>query len=197
MRYPDPELDRRSCRLLRRLEPDPATAPHVQWIFAQRASRVPSSSWLFIVAGNLGVVAGIGTFVWPGITLYVVSILVAWYLIVFGIVHLVTALAGPEVAWWWTGLLLGAASCAGGVGGMLLGAIASHAADTGGSVGHLARGERDLRRLHPAPGRQASGAVGELITTRAGIAPTGGASRHCPRRGDHHRVAPAGQLRLC
>jgi uncharacterized membrane protein HdeD (DUF308 family) len=28
--------------------------------------------------------------VWPSITLYVVSILVAWYLIVFGVVHLVT-----------------------------------------------------------------------------------------------------------
>jgi uncharacterized membrane protein HdeD (DUF308 family) len=53
------------------------------------------------------VAAGIGTFVWPDITLYVVSILVAWYLIVFGIVHLVDALAGPKVGWWWTGLLLG------------------------------------------------------------------------------------------
>jgi uncharacterized membrane protein HdeD (DUF308 family) len=71
------------------------------------ASRVQSWRWLFIVAGILGVVAGIGAFVWPGITLYVVSILVAWYLIVFGVVHLVSALAGPKVAWWWTGLLLG------------------------------------------------------------------------------------------
>jgi uncharacterized membrane protein HdeD (DUF308 family) len=71
------------------------------------ASRAQSWRWLFIVAGILGVVAGIGAFVWPGITLYVVSILVAWYLIVFGIVHLVSALAGPKVAWWWTGLLLG------------------------------------------------------------------------------------------
>jgi uncharacterized membrane protein HdeD (DUF308 family) len=71
--------------------------------------------WLFIVAGILGVAAGILTFVWPSITLYVVSILVAWYLIAFGIVHLVSALAGPKVSWWWTGLLLGAAELVLGV----------------------------------------------------------------------------------
>ena len=40
--------------------------------------------------------AGILTLVWPAITLYVVSILVAWYLIIFGIMHLVGALAGPQ-----------------------------------------------------------------------------------------------------
>ena len=63
--------------------------------------------WLSIVGGILGVAAGIVTFVWPGITLYVVSILVACYLIVFGIIHIVSALAGPKLSWWWTGLLLG------------------------------------------------------------------------------------------
>jgi uncharacterized membrane protein HdeD (DUF308 family) len=71
------------------------------------ASRVQSWRWLYILSGILGVAAGIGTFFWPDITLYVVSILVAWYLIVFGIIHLVDALAGPKVGWWWTGLLLG------------------------------------------------------------------------------------------
>ena len=49
---------------------------------------------------------------------------------------------------------------AGGVGGPLLGALAGHAGDPGRSVGHLPRGERDLRRLHPAPGRQAGGPAG-------------------------------------
>jgi uncharacterized membrane protein HdeD (DUF308 family) len=71
------------------------------------ASRVQSWRWLYIISGILGVAAGIGTFFWPDITLYVVSILVAWYLIAFGIIHLVDALAGPKVGWWWTGLLLG------------------------------------------------------------------------------------------
>src|SRR6266511_2348104 len=73
------------------------------------ASRVRDWSRLVVVAGILGVAAGVITFVWPDITLYVVSILVAWYLIVFGVLHLVSALAGPKVAWWWTQLLLGVA----------------------------------------------------------------------------------------
>jgi uncharacterized membrane protein HdeD (DUF308 family) len=79
------------------------------------ASRVRSWRWLFIVAGILAVAAGITTFVWPAITLYVVSILVAWYLIIFGIMHLVGALAGPKLGWWWTQLLLGVAELALGV----------------------------------------------------------------------------------
>ena len=79
------------------------------------ATRVQSWRWLFIVAGILGVAAGILTFVWPAITLYVVALLVAWYLIVFGIIHLVGALAGPKVRYWWTQLVLGAAELALGV----------------------------------------------------------------------------------
>jgi uncharacterized membrane protein HdeD (DUF308 family) len=79
------------------------------------AARVQSWRWLFIVAGILGVAAGIGTFVWPDITLYVVSILVAWYLVFFGILHLVSALAGPKVHYWWTQLLLGVAELVLGV----------------------------------------------------------------------------------
>src|SRR5690349_8725881 len=38
------------------------------------ASWVSSWRWLFIVSGIPGVAAGIGTFLWPGVTLYVVSI---------------------------------------------------------------------------------------------------------------------------
>lgn len=79
------------------------------------AGRVDSMRPLLIVTGILGVAAGIVTFVWPDITLYVVSILVAWYLIVFGIVHVVNALAGPKVSWWWTQLLLGIAELVLGV----------------------------------------------------------------------------------
>ena len=71
------------------------------------ASRVPELRWLSIVGGILGVVAGLATFVWPGLTLYAVSILVAGYLIVYGTIHIVNALAGPKLPWWWTGLLLG------------------------------------------------------------------------------------------
>ena len=71
------------------------------------ATRVQSWRWLFIVAGILGVAAGILTLVWPAITLYVVALLVTWYLIIFGIIHLIAALAGPKLRYWWTQLLLG------------------------------------------------------------------------------------------
>jgi uncharacterized membrane protein HdeD (DUF308 family) len=73
------------------------------------AGRVESWRPLLILTGILGLAAGIMTFVWPDITLYVVSVFVAWYLIVFGIVHLVSALSGPKASWWWTQLLTGAA----------------------------------------------------------------------------------------
>jgi uncharacterized membrane protein HdeD (DUF308 family) len=79
------------------------------------ASRVPQMRWLSIVGGILGIVAGIVTFAWPDITLYVVTILVAWYLIAFGTIHVIDALAGPKLPWWWTGLLLGVSELALGV----------------------------------------------------------------------------------
>src|SRR6266540_475130 len=79
------------------------------------AGRVRDWRWLFVVAGILSVAGGIIKNVWPGITLYVVSIVVAWYLIIFGVLHLVIALAGAKVAWWWTQLLLGVAELVLGV----------------------------------------------------------------------------------
>jgi uncharacterized membrane protein HdeD (DUF308 family) len=79
------------------------------------AGRVESWRPLYIVVGILAIAAGIMTFVWPDITLYVVSILVAWFLIVFGIMHLVGALTGLKVPWWWTQLLLGIAELVLGV----------------------------------------------------------------------------------
>jgi uncharacterized membrane protein HdeD (DUF308 family) len=68
-----------------------------------------------VVAGILGVAAGVLTVVWPAITLYVLAVLVAWYLILFGILHLVAALAGPKLGYWWTQLLLGMAELVLGV----------------------------------------------------------------------------------
>jgi uncharacterized membrane protein HdeD (DUF308 family) len=79
------------------------------------AKRVPAMRPLSVVGGILGIIAGIATVAWPDITLYVVSVMVAWYLIVFGTIHIVNALAGPRLPWWWTGLLLGISELALGV----------------------------------------------------------------------------------
>lgn len=79
------------------------------------ASQVHAWRWLLIVGGVVGVAAGIIAFTWPGVTLYVVSILVAWYLAIFGIVYVLSALAGPQLPWWWTRLLLGIAELVLGV----------------------------------------------------------------------------------
>jgi hypothetical protein len=79
------------------------------------ASREPTLRWLNIIGGILGVGASLTTFAWPGITLYVVSIMVAWYLIVHGTIHIITTLAGPKRSWWWTGLLLGSSELVLGV----------------------------------------------------------------------------------
>jgi uncharacterized membrane protein HdeD (DUF308 family) len=73
------------------------------------AGRVENWRWLFYVGGILGIFAGIGTFVWPGITLYVVAVFVAWYLVVGGILSVISAFAGPKRDWWWTGIIVGIA----------------------------------------------------------------------------------------
>jgi uncharacterized membrane protein HdeD (DUF308 family) len=79
------------------------------------AGRVPAMRWLSVTGGILGIAAGVFALAWPGITLYAVSILVAWYLMVFGTIHVVHALAGLKLRWWWTGLLLGISELALGV----------------------------------------------------------------------------------
>lgn len=71
------------------------------------ASRVDSWQWLFYVGGVLGILAGLGAFVWPGKTLYVVAVFVAWYLVIGGILSIVAAFAGPKRDWWWMGLIAG------------------------------------------------------------------------------------------
>lgn len=79
------------------------------------ATRVRSGRWLYMLSGILGIAAGVVTFAWPDITLYVVSVLLAWYLIFSGVVHIVHALANTKLPRWWTGLLLGVAELVLGV----------------------------------------------------------------------------------
>ena len=73
------------------------------------ASRATSWRWLYVVSGVLSAIAGVIAFIWPGITLFVLSVVLSWFLVVMGVIHVVGALAGPKRDWWWTTLLLGAA----------------------------------------------------------------------------------------
>jgi uncharacterized membrane protein HdeD (DUF308 family) len=73
------------------------------------AGRVDSWRWLFLIGGIVSILAGIVAIVWPGRTLLVLSLLIAWFLVFKGIVDVVSALANTHRDWWWVGLLLGVA----------------------------------------------------------------------------------------
>lgn len=79
------------------------------------ASRERALRWLNVIGGILGVAAGLVTFAWPGITLLVMSIMVAVCLVLYGTIHIATSLAGPTLPWWWTKLVLGLAELVLGV----------------------------------------------------------------------------------
>jgi uncharacterized membrane protein HdeD (DUF308 family) len=60
------------------------------------ASRATSWRWLYVASGVLSVIAGVIAFIWPGITLFVLSVVLSWFLVVMGVIHVVGALAGPS-----------------------------------------------------------------------------------------------------
>jgi uncharacterized membrane protein HdeD (DUF308 family) len=63
--------------------------------------------WLYIIGGALSIIAGIIAFVWPGRTLVVISVVLAWFLVFKGIVDIVSALANHGRPYWWVALILG------------------------------------------------------------------------------------------
>jgi uncharacterized membrane protein HdeD (DUF308 family) len=71
------------------------------------ARRVTEWRWLFYVGGALGIIAGIVALVWPGETLLVLAVFVAWYLVVSGIFSVIGAFIGPKYSGWWLGIVLG------------------------------------------------------------------------------------------
>jgi uncharacterized membrane protein HdeD (DUF308 family) len=71
------------------------------------AGRADSWRWLWVVGGALSIIAGILAFVWPGATLLVLSVILAWFLVFKGIVDTVGALASIGRPWWWVTLILG------------------------------------------------------------------------------------------
>jgi uncharacterized membrane protein HdeD (DUF308 family) len=71
------------------------------------AGRVESWRWLWILGGALSILAGIFAFIWPGATLLVISVVLAWFLVFKGIIDVVGAFADTGRPWWWLGLILG------------------------------------------------------------------------------------------
>jgi uncharacterized membrane protein HdeD (DUF308 family) len=63
--------------------------------------------WLFIIGGALSIIAGIIAFVWPGRTLVVISVVLAWFLVFKGIVDIVSAFTNHGRPYWWVTLILG------------------------------------------------------------------------------------------
>ena len=82
---------------------------------AVRARRsVTDGGWrvLAIVGGIVALGAGIAAIVWPGPTLVVISIFVAWYLLIRGIFDIAIALSHTHMRGWWMGLISGVISIA-------------------------------------------------------------------------------------
>ena len=71
------------------------------------AGRVESWGWLYLVGGVLSIIAGIIAFVWPGKTLVVISVVLAWFLVFKGIVDIVGAFSNHGRPYWWVTLILG------------------------------------------------------------------------------------------
>jgi uncharacterized membrane protein HdeD (DUF308 family) len=63
--------------------------------------------WLFLIGGVLSIIAGIIAFVWPGRTLLVISVILAWFLVFKGIVDIIAAFTNHGRPYWWLGLVLG------------------------------------------------------------------------------------------
>jgi uncharacterized membrane protein HdeD (DUF308 family) len=71
------------------------------------AGRVDSWRYLYLVGGILSVLAGMVAFIWPGATLLVLSVILAWFLVFKGIVDIVGALSNHGRPYWWVTLILG------------------------------------------------------------------------------------------
>jgi uncharacterized membrane protein HdeD (DUF308 family) len=63
--------------------------------------------WLAIIGATLAIAAGIAALVWPEPTLVVISVFVAWYLLIRGIFDVCIALSHTHVHGWWMPLIAG------------------------------------------------------------------------------------------
>jgi uncharacterized membrane protein HdeD (DUF308 family) len=71
------------------------------------AGRVEGWGWLYLIGGVLSIIAGIIAFVWPGRTLVVISVVLAWFLVFKGIVDIIAALSSHGRPYWLVTLIVG------------------------------------------------------------------------------------------
>jgi uncharacterized membrane protein HdeD (DUF308 family) len=68
---------------------------------------------MFVLSYNVGsllalaIFAGVTFIVWPGRTLLVLSVVLAWFLVFKGIVDIIAAFSNHGRPWWWVMLILG------------------------------------------------------------------------------------------
>lgn len=72
------------------------------------AQTMENGRWLFYIGGALGVLAGVATFAWPDITIFVLAVFISWFLVIGGIFMVVGAFMGPKQDLWWMRIILGA-----------------------------------------------------------------------------------------
>jgi uncharacterized membrane protein HdeD (DUF308 family) len=60
-----------------------------------------------VIAGLLGIGAGIALLVWPGRGLYVLAVFIGAWIVVSGVLHIVGAFANRQAPYWWLVLILG------------------------------------------------------------------------------------------
>jgi uncharacterized membrane protein HdeD (DUF308 family) len=66
--------------------------------------------WTYLLMGVIWIAAGIIGFAWPHITIYAVSILIAWAFLLSGLVDIVQSLRNRHVSNWWIYLIRGLAA---------------------------------------------------------------------------------------
>lgn len=80
-------------------------------VAAVRAAEAHERWWLFVLEGLAGIVVGIITFIWPGITALVLLYLIAWWALITGVFEIAAAIRlRKQIRQEWTLVLGGLAS---------------------------------------------------------------------------------------
>jgi uncharacterized membrane protein HdeD (DUF308 family) len=72
------------------------------------AAVAPGWKWLYVLIGIVSIVAGVIALIWPGETFLVLSAIVGWLLLFYGIIDIVLAFSTRHLeGLWWTQLITG------------------------------------------------------------------------------------------